>query len=235
MDTFVRPNQPPSPRPPAFSSSRRLERAPPFRICVYPVAAPLPAGFGSGPLHTFSRNRCDLRRLPLWLRLQPDAVQVQYLGERKILALVDANLPQGKFAGGYDMPLGWPTPSWGKWQLRDTEVISVSKIPSHAAGYCYGKRVMYVDKAFWGALWEDLYDANLKPWKFFGLFLRTLDVPTVGPVNATGSQVEAYWDIQNKHSTFFSDPALNSSTSMNRRRRSTTMCPSIRPRAVSTK
>lgn len=162
-------------------------------------------------------------------------VQVQYLGERKILALVDANLPQGKFAGGYDMPLGWPTPSWGKWQLRDTEVISVSKIPSHAAGYCYGKRVMYVDKAFWGALWEDLYDANLKPWKFFGLFLRTLDVPTVGPVNATGSQVEAYWDIQNKHSTFFSDPALNSSTSMNRRRRSTTMCPSIRPRAVSTK
>jgi hypothetical protein len=23
----------------------------------------------------------------------------------------------------------WPTPSWGKWQVRDSEVISVQKIP----------------------------------------------------------------------------------------------------------
>jgi hypothetical protein len=45
------------------------------------------------------------------------------------------------------MPLGWPTPALGKWQLRDVYVISVSKVPSKAAGYCYGKRVMYVDKA----------------------------------------------------------------------------------------
>lgn len=47
----------------------------------------------------------------------------------------------------------------------------------------------------------------MKPWKFLGLFLRTLKVPRVGPANVTGSQVEAFWDIQNKHATFFSDPA----------------------------
>lgn len=134
-------------------------------------------------------------------------VQVEYLGAKKILALVDADLPQGKFPAGYDMPLGWPTPAWGKWQLRDVDVISVSKIPSLAAGYCYGKRIMYVDRAFSGAVWEDLYDSNLKPWKFVALFLRTLNVPLAGPVNVTGSQVEAFWDIQNKHATFFSDPA----------------------------
>jgi hypothetical protein len=136
-------------------------------------------------------------------------VQVQYAGNRRILALIDASLPQTRFPDGYDMPLGWPKPSWGKWQLRDTDVISVSKLPSQSGGYCYGKRVMYVDQAFAAPLWEDLYDMEMKPWKFLGLFLRTLDVPGIGPVNATGSQVEAYWDIQNKHSTFFSDPAMN--------------------------
>jgi hypothetical protein len=134
-------------------------------------------------------------------------VRVEYLGARKILALVDTDLPQGRFPAGYDMPLGWPTPAWGKWQLRDVDVISVSKIPSLAAGYCYGKRVMYLDRVFSGAVWEDIYDSNMKPWKFVGLFLRTLTVPQVGPANVTGSQVEAFWDIQNNHATFFSDPA----------------------------
>lgn len=136
-------------------------------------------------------------------------MRVEYLGEKRILALVDTSLPGSKFPEGYDMPLGWPAPSWGKWQLRDVDVIGVSKIPSRAAGYCYGKRVMYIDKAFSAPVWEDLYDANLKPWKFFALFLHSMDIPGVGVVNTSGSQVEAYWDIQNKHATFFSDPALN--------------------------
>jgi hypothetical protein len=135
-------------------------------------------------------------------------VQIQDLGEREILALVDADLPRIAFPGGYDMPLGWPKPSWGKWQVRGVDVISVSKIPPQAKGYCYGKHVMYVDRAFSAPLWEDLYDSDLKPWKFLGLFLHTIDVPGIGPVNASGSQVEAYWDIQNKHATFFSDPAM---------------------------
>jgi hypothetical protein len=134
-------------------------------------------------------------------------LRVDYLGEKKILALLDANLPKGRFPEEYDMPLGWPTQTWGKWQLRDTDVISVTRLPSQSAGDCYGKRVLYVDRAFAGPLWEDIYDSELKPWKFVGLFLRTLDVPRVGLTNVTGSQVEAFWDIQNKHATFFSDPA----------------------------
>lgn len=136
-------------------------------------------------------------------------MQVEYIAQKKILALVDADIPKTNFPEGYDMPLGWPKPSWGKWQMRDVDVISVSKIPSQAAGYCYGKRVMYVDRSFSAPLWEDLYDGQMRPWKFLGLFLRTLDLPAIGPVNATGSQVEAYWDIQNNHSTFFSDPAVS--------------------------
>ena len=133
-------------------------------------------------------------------------LKVEMLGEKKILALLNANLPPGKFPENFDMPLGWPKPSWGKWQMRDVYEIAVSKIPSKASGYCYGKRVMYVDKATFAPLWEDLYDSNLKLWRIFGLFLRAADVPDVGTVDATGSMVWAFWDVINSHATFFIDP-----------------------------
>jgi Protein of unknown function (DUF1329) len=133
--------------------------------------------------------------------------KVDFLGEKKILTMIDYTLPPGRFPNNFDMPLGWPTPSWGKWQLRDVYVISVSKVPSKAGGYCYGKRVMYVDKATYAPLWEDLYDADIKPWRILGLFLRSLEVPGVGMVTASGASVWAFWDVQHQHSTFFIDPS----------------------------
>jgi len=133
--------------------------------------------------------------------------KVDFLGEKKILTMMDYQLPPGKFPDGFDMPLAWPTPSWGKWQLRDVDVISVSKIPSKAAGYCYGKRVMYIDKATYAPLWEDLYDADLKMWRVVGLFLRSMEVPQVGMVTASGASVWGFWDVQRQHSTFFIDPS----------------------------
>ena len=107
------------------------------------------------------------------------------------------------------MPLGWPKPSWGKWQVRDVYVISVSKVPSEASGYCYGKRVMYVDKASSATLWLDLYDKDMKYWKFGGFLLKTLNIPGVGPVTSSGAAVELMYDMQNKHASYFSDPGLD--------------------------
>jgi Protein of unknown function (DUF1329) len=133
-------------------------------------------------------------------------VKVDLVAEKKVLTLVDISLPQGKFPENFDMPLGWPTPSWGKWQLRDVYVISVTKLPAYASGYCYGKRVLYVDKQFSAPLWEDLYDMQMQPWKFLGLFLKTCDVPQVGQVNSCGALVYSYWDVKNTHATFFVDP-----------------------------
>lgn len=134
-------------------------------------------------------------------------LKVDVIGEKKVLALLDSTLPPGDFPKNFDMPLAWPMPSWGKWQLRDVYVISASKIPSKASGYCYGKRVMYVDKATYAPVWEDLYDSKMQPWRMFGLFMHTVDVPGVGPVTANGSMVWAFWDVQNSHATFFIDPA----------------------------
>ena len=75
----------------------------------------------------------------------------------------------GSFPKEYDMPLGWAKPSWGTWSLRDVWVIDVRRIPSEAQGYCYGKRIMYVDKFFLHELWTDLYDSNMKLWKVLQL------------------------------------------------------------------
>lgn len=138
-------------------------------------------------------------------------MKVEYLGEKKVLALILSAMP-GKFPGAYDMPLGWPKPSWGKWQVRDVYVISASKVPAYASGYCYGKRVMYVDKATYNTYWEELYDAKMQPWKFAGFFLHAIEVPEVGPVDSSGSLIYAFWDIQNNHASFITDPVDNQPT-----------------------
>jgi hypothetical protein len=39
-----------------------------------------------------------------------------------------------------------------KGQPRDVYVLSVSKLPAFARGYCYGKRIVYVDKHYYGLL-----------------------------------------------------------------------------------
>lgn len=133
--------------------------------------------------------------------------QARYLGTRKILALTDYKLPTTSFPDGFDMPLGWPKPSWGKWQVRDVNIIEVRKIPSMASGYCYGKRIIYVDRQFNAPLWEELYDSHMKLWKIMAIFTHTLDAPGIGPVNSNGSAFEAMWDIQNSHATYYIDPS----------------------------
>jgi hypothetical protein len=104
------------------------------------------------------------------------------------------------------MPLGWPTPSWGKWQVREADVISIRKIPAKTAGYCYGRRVMYADSHFYGTLWEDLYDPQMRLWKIQAIFPLAVDVPGIGPVNTAASDVEELWDIQNNHATIGAEP-----------------------------
>jgi hypothetical protein len=124
------------------------------------------------------------------------------LGERRILALMDVGTAGANFPADYDMPLGWPKPSWGKWEVRDVYVLDVRKLPSKTAGYCYGKRIMYIDRQFYGALWQDLYDSKLKLWKMALLQPIVINVPGIGPQNSTGAQYSHYWDVQNRHATF---------------------------------
>jgi hypothetical protein len=130
--------------------------------------------------------------------------RAKFLGHRRIVNLVDDySNATGNFPADWDMPLGWPKPTWGKWQLRDVDIIDVRRIASEAAGYCYGSRVMYVDSHFHYADWIDVYDASLALWKLFWIGPRANDIPGVGHVT-TNSTCAGAWDVQNDHMTIVS-------------------------------
>jgi Protein of unknown function (DUF1329) len=133
-------------------------------------------------------------------------IRAEFVGGKRILTLMDFTMPTGRFPDNYDMPIGWPRPSWGKWQLRDVDVINVTNL-SNYPNHCLGRRVVYVDKATYAPLWEDLYDQNLKPWRFVGFFLRTLDIPEIGPVDTSNSMVYGFWDVKYSHATVFAEAA----------------------------
>src|ERR1700687_3151006 len=46
-----------------------------------------------------------------------------FLGHCKQVELVQLNNLNCDLPGSYDMPLGFPKPSWGKWEVRDATVI----------------------------------------------------------------------------------------------------------------
>jgi hypothetical protein len=122
-----------------------------------------------------------------------------FLADRKIVSLVGFTMEGAEFPGGYDMPLAWAKPSWGKWSIRPMSIIDVHRIPSEAAGYCYASRVMYIDKEYWGATYLDLYDANRKLWKMIDYFVDYGDIPNLG-TSLNGVSSVAY-DLQNTHMT----------------------------------
>lgn len=132
-------------------------------------------------------------------------VRADLISDKPTLMLMDYAMPTGRFPENYDMPLGWPKPSWGKWQVRNTDVVVVTKLPGAAQG-CVGRRVVYIDKATSIPVWEDLYDQGLQPWRFIGFFPRTLDAPGIGPINASNSTVYGFWDVKYHHATVFAEP-----------------------------
>jgi hypothetical protein len=124
----------------------------------------------------------------------------QFLGHWRILALTGDYRPLGgDFPLNYYMPLGWPKPSWGNWQLRNVDMIDVRRIASERAGYCYGKRIIYEDSETHYALWEDGYDQNMHFWKTALLAQRIVNAPRLGDV--TGSFMSTAWDLENRHLT----------------------------------
>jgi hypothetical protein len=134
-------------------------------------------------------------------------LDVEYLGHRKIIALVDPQAPTAPFPEDFYMPIAWPTPKWGKWQVRDVDVVGIKKIPSKAAGYCYGRRVMYADSHFAMPLWQEMDDMQMKPQKIWTMFPLKVDVPQVGTVYSAPFENEIFWDIQRDHVSVSIDPA----------------------------
>jgi len=120
----------------------------------------------------------------------PQLFQIEYLGDKKILALEHANpesfdspatptqLDERFYYPGAVGIVPFPKPAMGKWELRDTYVLSLKRLPQFANGYCYRNRVMYVDKEnYFGAGELDLYDAPAKLSKTQLVFLYPVSIP----------------------------------------------------------
>ena len=122
-----------------------------------------------------------------------------FLADRKILTLAHFNQDGAIFPGGYLMPLGFPKPSWGKWEARAMAVDDVHRIPSESAGYCYSSRIIYADREHWNGDWVDLYDSNKKLWKSISYYNDAGDVPGLG--SAWDGVASTAMDFQNSHET----------------------------------
>jgi hypothetical protein len=107
-----------------------------------------------------------------------------------------------KFPAEFDGMLGWPKPSWGDWEVRPIYVIDVHRIPSLAPGYCYGKRIMYIDKQYFQTMSEDLYDSNNKLWKVVWMGLAPGQFTHYGEQMGFDGIIEVYWDVQNDHVSY---------------------------------
>jgi hypothetical protein len=108
------------------------------------------------------------------MNLQVPIFQAQFLGVKKILTMVfpDHNfyIPYSQGANPpppFYYPSYIPKPSTGKWELRDMYVFDNRRIPSQSVGYCYGDRVMFLDKEQAAPQWLDMFDASRKFWKFY--------------------------------------------------------------------
>ena len=127
----------------------------------------------------------------------------KWLRDQRILTLQNAAIKiAGDFPARFDGMLGWPKPSWGDWEVRDTYVIDVRRVPSLAPGYCYGSRVMYVDKQYYQTLHEDIFDSNMKLWKIYYIVLTPATFRSYSPQMGIGGGMVEVWDVQNDHASY---------------------------------
>jgi Protein of unknown function (DUF1329) len=122
-----------------------------------------------------------------------------YLGDAKVLSLVSLTKAYDEFPHNYLMPLAFPKPSWGPWTVRDAWVINVHRIPSEAPGYCYSKRIIYIDKETAKTLWDDEYDSTGKLWKISMDAYHPEKVAGTDGESVFGRFYASTWDLQNDH------------------------------------
>jgi hypothetical protein len=147
----------------------------------------------------------------------PQLFQIDYLGEKKILALehaapesfespgTPAQLDDRYYYHGGQGIVPFPKPAMGKWELRDSYLISLKRLPQFANGYCYSQRVMYVDKEnYFGAGELDLYGTGGRLHKAQLVFLYPVVIPASGGDQAellSGPNTGLLVNFQNKHVT----------------------------------
>jgi Protein of unknown function (DUF1329) len=141
---------------------------------------------------------------------EPGLFNATYLGMRKVVALVHQNedvfssaslLNPDKY---YTGSMLWPKPTVGKWEMRDVYVVSLSRVPADAVGYCMSKKVMYFDKETLYPVWDEDYDTNGRLWKLIINWPSPIKIPGTNDevLGQQGSTIENIMDMENRHLTF---------------------------------
>jgi hypothetical protein len=142
------------------------------------------------------------------LNIQIPNFTVKSLGDRKILMVLHAknglvnSTNYTEFTRLTTPPLMWPRSAYAKWEIRDAYVIDIRPTPAYLHGYCYSRRVLYIDKETFQPQWVDLYDANGKLWKTGPALNHIQPVPGGGEavVVPAGAWYEL-WDVENGHAS----------------------------------
>lgn len=122
--------------------------------------------------------------------------------EQKILGDIEENVNIVDNWSNFYQPVFFAKPSVGTFEVRDTWEIDVRRVPSQRSGYCYGKRLMWIDKETKMSFWQDIYDESMKFWKMNVWPVVATNVPGQGPA-ITPNGWANQWDVQNDHLSFW--------------------------------
>jgi Protein of unknown function (DUF1329) len=152
----------------------------------------------------------------------PQLFEIDYLGEKKIMTLEHAVPMTFQNPGSAEQPseqyyypgsigfVPFPKPSMGKWEIRDSYVISLSRLPIFAENYCYSRRIMYVDKENYFSSGElDLYDPQGNLFKTQLVLFHPVSIPKTRDISelVAGSNTGLLVDFIHQHVTV--SPALH--------------------------
>ena len=110
----------------------------------------------------------DIKRGHFYVaKSQPPNFQVTLLGTKLVLAIMHGDtrhwyggdLPGGETLFDREGLPGWPSPAVGRWELRQVYVLDVVPLPV-ISDYCYGHKVIFVDKETFVQLYLDDYDSG---------------------------------------------------------------------------
>jgi hypothetical protein len=125
-----------------------------------------------------------------------------YVRDQSIITLINSKpADYGVLTNYFDMR--FPKPVLGKWEVRDTYVIDVRRIPSQSAGYCYGRQRLWTDKASGVVFWKDLYDGSEKIFKTEASLKPAGPVIDEGVQLDSGNEIAAMWDLSKDHMSQF--------------------------------
>ncbi len=150
---------------------------------------------------------------------QGNLFKIDYLGEKKVLALVHGapasfdtfgtatSLDPRYYYIGSKGVVPFPNPGSGEWEVRDVYVVQLTRLPAFARGYCYGKRILYLDKENYFPVNTDLYDPANNLYKWIVIFAYPAIIPGLGldgqMITITGPNTAYAVNFQDEHATVF--------------------------------